>query len=93
MLLGQVRRYIFRRLRLFKVGDESGLFLKRFKAEKLQVQKERRKSGKVGIPCTLLLRFFRNGRLIVCVRGISLALFYSTRSFPERNMSPMPLLP
>ena len=41
MLLGQVRRYIFRRLRLFKVGDESGLFLKRFKAEKLQAQKER----------------------------------------------------
>mgnify|MGYP006928470564 FL=1 len=61
MLLGQVRWYIFRRLRLFKVRDESGLFLKQFKVEKLQAKKERRKIGKVGIPCTLFLRFFRNG--------------------------------
>lgn len=57
MLLGQVRRYIFRRLRLFKVRDESGLFLKQFKVEKFQAKKERRKIGKVGIPCTLFLRF------------------------------------
>ena len=55
MLLGQVRRYIFRRLRLFKVRDESGLFLKQFKVEKFQAKKERRKIG------TLFLRFFRNG--------------------------------
>lgn len=47
MLLGQIRRYIFRRLRLFKVRDESGLFLKQFKVEKLQAKKERRKIGKV----------------------------------------------
>jgi hypothetical protein len=46
---------------LFKVRDESGLFLKQFKVEKLQAKKERRKIGKVGIPCTLFLRFFRNG--------------------------------
>ena len=61
MLLGQVRRYIFRRLRLFKVRDESGLFLKQFKVEKFQAKKERRKIAKVGILCTLFLRFFRNG--------------------------------
>ena len=61
MLLGQVRRYIFRRLRLFKVRDESGLFLKQFKVEKFQAKKERRKIDKVGIPCTLFLHFFRNG--------------------------------
>ena len=58
MLLGQVRRYIFRRLRLFKVRDESGLFLKQFKVEKLPSQKERRKMVRMGIPCTLLPPFF-----------------------------------
>ncbi|XUR85940.1 hypothetical protein WCP94_002580 [Bilophila wadsworthia] len=37
------------------------MFLKQFKVEKLQAKKERRKIGKEGIPCTLFLRFFRNG--------------------------------